>query len=58
MRCPRCESTISSPVGRDACIEGVEVLIVVCPHCDIILGVVHRSHSAYFSKRLPREMAT
>ena len=55
MKCPRCESTISSPAGQDACINGVEVLIVICPHCETILGVVHQSHSAYFNRSLARE---
>ncbi len=55
MKCPRCERTISSPGGRDACIEGVDVLIVICPHCETILGVVHHSHTAYFSKRSAKE---
>ena len=58
MKCPRCEREISSPVGRDECINGVEVLMVICPHCETILGVVQQSHSSYFSKGCARGTAT
>ena len=50
MKCPRCESAIATPAGREACVNGVELLMVICPHCETILGVVHQSHSSYFSK--------
>ena len=58
MKCPRCESAISSPGGRDCCINGVEMLVVICPNCETILGVVHQSHSSYFSKRHTRGTTT
>ena len=56
MKCPHCEAKISNPKGHHACVDGVEVLVVVCPECETILGVVHHSHSAYFSRRLTREV--
>ncbi len=37
MKCPRCETAISSPEGRSACVNGVEVLMVICPHCETTL---------------------
>ena len=58
MKCPRCESVIATPSGRDACVNGVELLMVICPHCETILGVVQQSHSAYFSKGCVRGAAT
>lgn len=57
MKCPRCETAISSPEGRSACVNGVEVLMVICPHCETILGVVHQSHSSYFSQGCVRGTA-
>lgn len=50
MKCPQCKSEISSPAEWDSCVNGVEVVIVGCPHCKNILGVVHRSHSAYLKR--------
>ena len=58
MKCPRCERAISSPGGRSACVNGVGVLMVVCPHCETILGVVHESHSSYFSQGCTRGAVT
>ena len=58
MKCPRCESAISSPDGRSACVNGVDVLVVICPHCETILGVVHLSHSSYFSQGHTRGAVT
>ena len=58
MKCPRCESAVASPGGQAACVNGVEVLMVICPHCETILGVVHQSHSSYFSKGCARGTAT
>ena len=50
MKCPRCETVMSSPDGRECCINGVDVLVVICPHCETVLGVVHHSHSEYFGR--------
>ena len=55
MKCPRCESAMSSPEGRECCINGVDVLVVICPHCETVLGVVHHSHAAYFGRSAARE---
>ncbi len=56
MKCPHCAAKISSPTGHHACVDGVEVLMIVCPECETILGVVHHSHAAYFSRKLTREI--
>ena len=58
MKCPRCESSIASPDGRDVCVNGVDVLMVICPRCETILGVVHLSHSSYFSQGCTRGAVT
>ena len=54
MKCPRCENAISELGGRSACVNGVDVLMVICPRCETILGVVHLSHSSYFSQECTR----
>ncbi len=38
------------PSAKHACIDGVEVLIVLCPECNTILGVINHTHSGYFSR--------
>ena len=58
MKCPRRESAIASPGGRTACVNGVDVLMVICPRCETILGVVHQSHSSYFSQGCTRGSVT
>ena len=50
MICPHCKKEIASPAGWDSCVNGVEILMVGCPNCQHILGVVHRSHSAYLRR--------
>ncbi len=58
MKCPRCESAITEPGGRSVCVNEVDVLMVICPHCETILGVVHLSHSSYFSQACARGAVT
>ena len=50
MKCPHCQSEISSPTGWDSCVNGMDVVIMGCPQCQSILGIVHRAHSAYLRK--------
>ena len=49
MKCPNCKNAISCPDGNDACVNGVDIVILVCPDCDTILGTVHSAHSSYFT---------
>jgi len=58
MKCPSCETVISSPAGRETCVNGMELLMVICPHCETVLGVVAQAHSSYFSKGCARGAAT
>ena len=37
MKCPHCQVKIDSPSAQHACVDGVEVLIMVCPECKTIL---------------------
>ena len=50
MKCPHCKGEISSPTGWDSCVNGVEVVIMGCPDCRSILGIVPRAHSAYLRR--------
>ena len=50
MKCPNCQIQFSDPGSRHACVDGVEVLMVICPECETVLGVVNHSHSGYFSR--------
>ena len=50
MKCPQCQAQISVPGGNDCCVNGVDVVVVTCPHCQTVLGVVQRSHSAYLRR--------
>ena len=54
MKCPHCQVQIDSPGSRQACVDGVEV--VICPECETILGVVNHSHSGYFSRAVTRQV--
>ena len=56
MKCPHCQVQIASPASRHACVDGVEVLIMVCPECETILGIVNHSHSGYFSRTQTRQI--
>lgn len=58
MKCPHCEARFSNPGGHHANVHGVEVLMVVCPECETVLGVIHHSHAAYFTRKLTREKLT
>lgn len=49
MKCPSCKNAISCPIGKDTCVNGVDIVILVCPDCETILGTVHRAHSSYFT---------
>ncbi len=50
MKCPHCQLKMDSPSAQHACVDGVEVLILVCPECETILGIINHSHSGYFSR--------
>lgn len=50
MKCPHCKVQIASPSSQHSCVDGVEVLVLVCPECETILGIVNHSHSGYFSR--------
>ena len=47
MKCSHCSSPVSDPTGRDACVNGVDILILACPGCRNILGVVSGGYSGY-----------
>ena len=36
--------------AQHACVDGVEVLIMVCPECETILGIINHTHSGYFGR--------
>lgn len=50
MKCPHCSITITAPLGREACVNRVEVLILICPDCQTFLSPVHNRHSGYMCK--------
>ena len=50
MKCPNCKDRIPSPSAQHTCVDGVEVLIMICPKCETILGIVNHSHSGYFGR--------
>ena len=45
MKCPQCGQTISRPSAQvvqvEASFKPVEVIILVCPNCDAVLGAVN-----------------
>ena len=50
MKCPHCMVKIETPSAQHACVDGVEVLIMVCPECETILGIINHTHSGYFGR--------
>lgn len=50
MKCPYCQVQIVSPSAQHACVDGVEVLIMTCPVCETILGIINHTHSGYFGR--------
>ena len=56
MKCPHCQVQIDSPSAKHACVDGVEVLIMICPECETILGIVNHSHSGYFGRAQTRQV--
>jgi hypothetical protein len=43
MICPHCSQSIESPVGWPATVSDVPVVMVTCPYCQKVLGVVNAS---------------
>ena len=56
MKCPHCQVNIAFPSSQHACVDGVEVLIMICPGCETILGIVNHSHAGYFARTQTREV--
>ncbi len=50
MKCSHCQAKIETPSTKHACIDGVEVLIMLYPECDTILGIINHTHSGYFGR--------
>ena len=50
MKCSHCQVNIEAPSAKHTCIDGVEVLILLCPECDTILGIINHTHSGYFTR--------
>ena len=47
MKCPHCSSSVSCPTGQQACVNGTDILMLLCPNCHNILGAVNRGYSGY-----------
>ena len=58
MKCPHCQVQIASPSAKHACVDGVDVLIMICPECETILGIINHSHSGYFGRIQTRQVGT
>ncbi len=58
MKCPHCQFKMACPSAQHACVDGVEVLIMICPECETILGIVNHSHSGYFGRTETRQART
>ena len=56
MKCPHCQFEITSPSSRHASVDGVEVLIMMCPQCETILGIINHSHAGYFDRTQTRQV--
>ena len=50
MKCPHCKVQIASPSAQHVCVDGVNVLIMTCPECETILGIINHMQSGYFSR--------
>ena len=50
MKCSHCQVNMEVPSAKHACIDGVEILILLCPECDTILGIINHTHAGYFSR--------
>ena len=43
MKCPHCESEITSFKSTDSSAQAETIVVVACPHCRKILGIVNHS---------------